>query len=152
MNHDTCVFLSPSLSFISLSHSLCLGNGLTLHRWLCSGTSSEVLMGHTHDDQVNKQAGLRGGDRGSWSKIGITGKSQSSVHSYWSSCWVITAEICFDLHLVHSPSSSTGDKRLLSAYPAIYLTIYTNYGNFSSSLKTTVKDKLWFMCKEHFLL
>lgn len=82
MNHDTLTlcfsfFLSFAFIHIVLSHSLSPCNGLTFHRWLCVGTSSEVLMGHMHDDQVNKQAGLGGGDRGSWSKVRITGKSQS---------------------------------------------------------------------------
>lgn len=134
MNHDTSFFLSLSLSFISLSHSLCLGNGLTLHRWHSDGTSSEVLMGHMHDDQVNKQAGLRGGDRESWSKVGITGKSQSSVHSYWSSCWMITAEIGIDLHLVHSSPSSTGDKGLLSEYSAVLPPCYPAFFRFGYDL------------------
>lgn len=80
MNDDTLTrslsfFLS--LTFIHIAPSL--GNGLTLHRWLSVGTSSEVLMGHTHDDQVNKQPGWGGGDRGTRSKFRITGKSLSSV-------------------------------------------------------------------------
>lgn len=42
------------------NRSLSLSNGLTLHTWLSAGTSSEVLVGHMHDDQVNKQPGLGG--------------------------------------------------------------------------------------------
>ena len=87
-------------------------NGLTLHRWLCVGTSSEVLMGHTHDDQVNQQAGSGGGDRGSWSKVRITGKSQSSMQGHSSSCGMITSGTRFDLQLVHSVSPSMGDTRI----------------------------------------
>lgn len=69
-------------------------------------------MGHTHDGQVNKQAGLGCGDLGSWSKVRITGKSQSSMQGHIFSSGMVTSKICFDVQLIHSSSSSTGDKRL----------------------------------------
>lgn len=88
----------PSFTFIlfSLSLSLSLSNGLTRRRWLCVATSSEVLMGHTHDGQVNKPAGLGGGRGGVWSKVGITGKSQSSMQGRSPSCGMITSGIACD--------------------------------------------------------
>lgn len=112
-----CASLSsfPSLSFIPLclSHSLSVSNALTLHRWLSVGTSSEVLMGHTHDAQVNKQAGWGGGDSRSWSKVRITGKSHSSMQGCSSSCGIITPKICFNLQLFQITSSKS-DKMFCS--------------------------------------
>lgn len=111
-------FLPFLLSHSRPSCSICfsLFNGLTLDRWLCEGTSSEVLMGQTHDDQFNKQTDSGGGDMRSWSKVRITGKPQRSLQGRSSSSWrIITPEICFDQQLVHSVSSSAGDRELSAA-------------------------------------
>lgn len=129
-------FLSSSLPHLLLSCSLFLCNGLTHHRWVCVGTSSEVLQGHMHDGQVNKQAGLGCRDAGSWSKFRITGKSQSSLQGHIFSSGMITSKTCFDLLLIHRVSLTgyclflmTG---LTKTYSILKYNMYSAYDQFVS--------------------
>lgn len=159
MNHDTLTrcfsfFLSFTLTHIVLSCSLSLCNGLTLHRWVCVGTSSEVLMGHTHDGQVNKQAGLGCGDLGSWSKVRITGKSQSSMQGHispvgWllqksalicnSSTVLLLQRVTKDCLLEMTPLTKTCS---ISNYD-----MYTAYDQFPSCLCHSVSNR-WFSIQQ----
>lgn len=108
-------FLSSSLTHLLLSCSLFLCNGLTHHRWVCVVTSSEVLQGHMHDGQVNKQAGLGCRDVGSWSKFRITGKSQSSLQGHIFSSGMITKNVLWSA--AHSVS--------LTGYCLFLMTVLT---------------------------